>query len=187
MKPCTSVQETSEEVLFIKSWQIHIHRGLMLMLDSSLTEAISIENYEIRIFKYDFTHIHEYLCTVSFLITLDIYKDYFKSCHRWCNLMQSDYTCILWLEIIFPRSSYSLLKLLCLCAKDFVTKELLDLHCWMNWRTLQPTSSSSLCVSHVLESLHHWLVMYWEPCIERKDCHYITSLIGYWGKGSTVG
>ena len=29
--------------------------------------------------------------------------------------------------------------------------------------------------------------MYWEPCIERRDCHYRTSPIGYWDKGSTVG
>ena len=27
----------------------------------------------------------------------------------------------------------------------------------MNWRTLQPTSSLSWCVSHVLRSVHHWL------------------------------
>ena len=33
----------------------------------------------------------------------------------------------------------------------------------------------------------NWLVTYWEPCIERRDCHYRTSTIGYWGKGSTVG
>ena len=26
-----------------------------------------------------------------------------------------------------------------------------------------------------------------EPCIEMRDCHYITSLIRYWGKGSTIG
>ena len=32
-----------------------------------------------------------------------------------------------------------------------------------------------------------WLVMYLEPCIERRDCHYITSIIVYWVKGSTVG
>ena len=31
-----------------------------------------------------------------------------------------------------------------------------------------------------------WLVTYWESCIERRDCHYITSSIGYWGKGLTV-
>ena len=41
-----------------------------------------------------------------------------------------------------------------LYAKDFVTKELLDLHCWINWRTLQPTSSLSWCISHVLGSVH---------------------------------
>ena len=35
--------------------------------------------------------------------------------------------------------------------------------------------------------MHHWLVTYWKSCIEQKDCCYITSSIGYWGKGSTVG
>jgi len=30
----------------------------------------------------------------------------------------------------------------------------------MNGRTLQPTSSLSWCVSHVLGSVHHWLVTY---------------------------
>ena len=88
---------------------------------------------------------------------------------------------------ICPSSSYSLQKLLHLCTKGFVTKELFDLHCWMNRRTLQPISSSSWCVSHILGSVYHWLVTYWEPCIERRDCCYITSPIGYWGKGSTVG
>ena len=32
-----------------------------------------------------------------------------------------------------------------------------------------------------------WLVTYWEPCIEMRDCHYRTSPIGYWDKGSIVG
>ena len=32
-----------------------------------------------------------------------------------------------------------------------------------------------------------WLVTYLESCIERRDCHYITSPIVYWDKGSTVG
>ena len=47
-------------------------------LDRSSTEAVSIENYEIQIFRSDFMHIYVYLYSVSFLITLDIYKDYFK-------------------------------------------------------------------------------------------------------------
>ena len=32
-----------------------------------------------------------------------------------------------------------------------------------------------------------WLITYWELCIERRDCHYKTSPIGYWAKGSTIG
>ena len=48
------------------------------MLDSSLTEAVSVENYEIQISRFDFMHIQVHLCKVSFLTTLDIYKDYFK-------------------------------------------------------------------------------------------------------------
>ena len=52
------------------------------MLNSSLTEAVCIENYKIQISKFDFTHIHMYLWKVSFLTTLNIYKDYFKGHQR---------------------------------------------------------------------------------------------------------
>ena len=34
--------------------------------------------------------------------------------------------------------------------------------------------------------MHHWLVTYWDLCIERRDYLYNTSPIGYWSKGSTV-
>ena len=47
-------------------------------LDSSSTEAVFIENYGIQIFRYVFHAYPSYLCRVSFLTTLDIYKDYFK-------------------------------------------------------------------------------------------------------------
>ena len=30
-------------------------------------------------------------------------------------------------------------------------------------------------------------VAYWDPRIRKGNCHYRTSPIGYWGKGSTVG
>ena len=50
----------------------------MLKHDRNSTEAEYVKNYEIRIFRSDFMHIHEYLCRDSFLTTLDIYKDYFK-------------------------------------------------------------------------------------------------------------
>ena len=80
-KPCKSVQETSKEVLFIIAQQKTFYRGLMMKLNSSSIEAVSVENYEIRISRSNFMHIHKYLCRVSFLTTLNIYKDYFKGHH----------------------------------------------------------------------------------------------------------
>ena len=62
----------------------------MLMLDSCSTETVSIENYEIQISKSVFMHIQVYLCKVSFLTILNIYKDYFKGRQRWCKVMQLD-------------------------------------------------------------------------------------------------
>ena len=86
LKSCKSDQETSEEVLFIKTQQKSRHNlfypDLMLKLDRSSTEAVSVENYEIRFFKFDYMRILEYLYRVSLLTALHIYKDYFKSCLR---------------------------------------------------------------------------------------------------------
>ena len=59
-------------------------------LNSSSTKDVSIENYEIRISRSDFIYIHVYLCRVSFLITLDIYKDYFKGRLKCCKVIQLD-------------------------------------------------------------------------------------------------
>ena len=42
------------------------------MFDSSLTEAVSVENYEIQISRSNFIHIHVSLYRISFLTTLDI-------------------------------------------------------------------------------------------------------------------
>ena len=95
LKPCKSVQETSEEGLFIKVGQIPdscsidtIYRGLDSCsidtiyrgLDSYLID-VSIENYEIIIFRSDSQPMLTCICRVSFLTTLDIYKTYFKICH----------------------------------------------------------------------------------------------------------
>ena len=85
-----------------------------------------------------------------------------------------------------PSSSYSLQKLLRLCAKGFVTNELLDLHRLdelMNF----VTNIFLKLVCWYLDPCIDWLVTYWEPCIEMRDYHNITSPIGYWGKVSTVG
>ena len=54
----------------------------MLKLDRFLTQTVSVKNYEIRLFRSDYTYISMYLCRVSFLTTLDIYKDYFKGRHK---------------------------------------------------------------------------------------------------------
>ena len=81
LKSCKSNQEISEEVLFIKTRQNHIYRALMLKLNRNSIEVVSVKNYEIRIFRSNYMHIHEYLCRVSFLTNLDIYKDYFKGHH----------------------------------------------------------------------------------------------------------
>ena len=40
------------------------------------TEALSVENYEIQIFRSVFHAYLSYLCKISFFTTLDIYKDY---------------------------------------------------------------------------------------------------------------
>ena len=117
LKLCKSNQETSEKVLFIKARQISrqniFYRGLMLKLDKSLIEAESVKNYEIRIFRFDFTRIYEYLCRVFFLTTLDIYKNYFKGRQRWCNLMQSHCASKLWPETNFSPIHHILSKSYC--------------------------------------------------------------------------
>ena len=81
-----------KEMLFIKtrqkSRQNPFYQDLMLKLNRRLTQAVSVENYEIKLFRSDYTHIPIYLCMVSFLTTLNIYKDYFKSrsaCIVWPN------------------------------------------------------------------------------------------------------
>ena len=55
-----------------------IYQDLMTKLVGSLIEAVFVENYEIQISRFDFTHVHVYFCRVSFLTTLDIYKNYFE-------------------------------------------------------------------------------------------------------------
>ena len=70
-----------------KSRQNPFYWELLLKLNRSPTQVVS-----------NYTHIHEYLCRVSFLTTLDIYKDYFKSRCRWCKVLQKNNPCILWPE-----------------------------------------------------------------------------------------
>ena len=94
-----------------------IYRDLMLKLDKSSTEAVSVENYEIRLFRYDYMHILEYLCRVSFLITLDIYKDHFKSRHKGDGRCWKQNTHILWLKKEIVLVHHSLYRSYCIFAQ----------------------------------------------------------------------
>ena len=84
LKPCKSVQDSSAE------------SANSLKLDSYLTDSylsrfnearhiqsieVSIEVTGIQIFRSDFRPMLMYLCRVSFLTTLDIYKAYFRGLH----------------------------------------------------------------------------------------------------------
>ena len=58
------------------------------MLDSCSIDTLSIEIYESQIVSFDFIPICLYMFELSFLTTLNIYKDYFKGCHSRCKCMQ---------------------------------------------------------------------------------------------------
>ena len=51
------------------------------MLNSCSIDNLSIEIYENHIFSSDFAPIRVYMFELSFLTTLNIYKDYFKGHH----------------------------------------------------------------------------------------------------------
>ena len=142
--------ETSEEGLFIKAWQIldscSTDSYLSRFNEWSSTDRESIEIYENQFFRYDFRPMLMYLCRVSFLTTLDIYKTYFKGCHI---REYKENTCKRW-----PRPYSLWKKLLRLCALRFYNQVLLDLHYWWSEELCsQHSSSSSWCVSHVLGSM----------------------------------
>ena len=61
------------------------------MLDNCSTDKVSIEVYEIQFFRADFTPIREYMFGLSFLTTLNIYKDYFNGRKRWHKLHKSKF------------------------------------------------------------------------------------------------
>ena len=60
------------------------------MLDNYSIHNLSIEIYENQFSKSNFTHIRVYLFRLSFLTTLNIYNDYFKSRHSGCKWIKLD-------------------------------------------------------------------------------------------------
>ena len=80
LKPCKSVQEISEKWLFIKIGQIP-DKYYQSRSQQILSIKVSIKNYKNQFFRSDFQPMLMYLFRVSFLITLNIYKAYFKGRH----------------------------------------------------------------------------------------------------------
>ena len=78
-------KEQVKKELFTKARQKSQHnpfyRDLMLKLDRSSTQAVFVETYKIRNSRFVFQPMLVYLYRISFLTTLDIYKDYFKGHH----------------------------------------------------------------------------------------------------------
>ena len=86
LKPCKSVQETSEKVLDFKTRQLTSIKVLKSCETRSSTaisiDTLSVEVYEIQFFRDVFQTIREYVFRISFLTALNIYKDYFKGRKR---------------------------------------------------------------------------------------------------------
>ena len=78
------------------------------MLDSFLTDKLSMEVYEIQFFKANFHPIRVYMFGLFFPITLNIYKDYFKSRQRLRKCEAKFYSCKLWPETEFALVHLSL-------------------------------------------------------------------------------
>ena len=127
---------------------------------------------------------------LSFFTTLNIYKDYFKGRKRVTKVAQ-EHNCTSVKKsvignLVCPSSSFSLRSCYVLYTVGFYKSNFMIFIIW--W-------TKELCSQHPSQvgdqvaywNLCNWLVMYWEPCIERRDYHYKTSPIGYWGKGLTVG
>ena len=67
LKLWKSVQESSEEVLFIKAWLMYLSR-----FNIWSSKDVSIKNYEIEISRYVFHTYPSYVFMFFFFTTLDI-------------------------------------------------------------------------------------------------------------------
>ena len=119
------------------------------MLDSCSIDELFIEIYENQIFSFDFTPICVYLFRLSFLTSLNIYKDYFKGRHNGGNWMQKFFT-----SILCPSSSLSWRSCCVYTPYGFVTKEFRDLHHVDELKNFAANILLKLVVSHVLGSVH---------------------------------
>ena len=119
---------------------------------------------------------------LSFLTTLNIYKDYFKGCQRLRECEAKLCSCKLWLETEFALVHLSLEE-----VAVFVQGALWSLSCDDVKNFVANIFLKLVSKPHTRIRASNWLVTYWEPYITRRDCHYRTSPIRYLGKGSTIG
>ena len=118
-----------------------------LSLNTSSTQAWSIENYDFKFFKSEFRPTMTWMIRVFLLITLVIYKAYFKSHYIWRQRLRT--------YILYE-------KLMRLCALRFCNQVLPDFHhLW----------SEKLCSQQYLFKLLE-LVTYWDPCKARVSIPY---------------
>ena len=153
-------------------------------LDSCWAETVSIENYEIQISRFVFHAYPSCLCRISFLTTLDIYKDYFKSRLTWCKVIIQAYYDLIQFAIVhlsLAEAAASLRQGFCNQGASWSSSS-----GWIEELFSQHLSQVGVLVTY-WDPCINWLVTHLESCIERRDFHYITSLIVYWGNGSIVG
>ena len=89
-----------------------IYWGLKAVLargsTASSIDTLFLEVYEIQFFRADFNPTRVYMFRLSFLTTLNIYKDYFKGRQRLRKCEAKFCSCKLWLETEFALVHLSL-------------------------------------------------------------------------------
>ena len=88
---------------------------------------------------------------------------------------------------VLPQFIFLVKKLVCLYTVGFSNQGASRSSSCDELKNFAANNFLQLVIEVTYQDPRNWLVMYWEPCIRRRDCHYRTSPIGYWGKGSTVG
>ena len=68
-----------------------------------------------------------------------------------------------------------------------MTKYFLDLHRVDELKNFAANNLFRLVIEVAYWDPCNWLVMYLGAVLQKGNCHYRTSPIRYWGKGSTVG
>ena len=123
------------------------------------------------VFHADFHPIHECTFGLSFLTTLNMYKDYFKGWKRLCMVTQEDNSpsvkkgvTVTYFAIVLHSFQEAI---------TFVHRRVLYLS---NFMILIMWWTEKLCSQHhsqVADQVaywdpRNWLVTYWEPCIEKE-------------------